>query len=92
MANKYYQCYGIVKTRLSSTKERNWEINAKDYDSAIRTAKKYAQSNYRDNNKESTLFNAYGAVCGWTLKMDGKIVYLDKWDLENAKIIPKSRK
>ena len=89
---KYYQCDGIVKTNLSSTKKRSWEINAKNYDSATRTAKKYAQSNYRDSNKESTLFDAYGTVCGWTLRTDGKIVYLDKWDLENAKLIPKSRK
>lgn len=90
---KYYQCYGIVKTNLSSTAERySWEINAKNYESAIRTAKKYAQSNYRDNTKGSTLFNAYGTVCGWTLMTDGKLVYLDKWDLENAKLIPKSRR
>ena len=90
MAGKYtyYMCYGIVKGKMP-TKDV-WEINAKDYESAIRSIKRYAQSNYRDNYKESTLFYNGHAV-GWVFREQGNMIYLDKDQMQRMGIIPKSR-
>lgn len=89
MAGKYtyYMCYGIVKGKMPKDV---WEINAKDYESAIRQIKRYAQSNYRDNYKESTLFYN-GHVSGWCFRMDGKIIYVAKYVMQDIGLIPKSR-
>ena len=81
-------CYGIVKGKMP-TKDV-WEINAKDYESAIRSIKRYAQSNYRDYYKESTLFYN-GHVIGWVFREHGNMIYLDKDQLQRMGIIPKSR-
>ena len=90
MAGKYtyYMCYGIVKGKMP-TKDV-WEINAKDYESAIRSIKRYAQSNFRDNYKESTLFYN-GHVIGWCFREQGNMIYLDKDQMQRMGIIPKSR-
>lgn len=87
--DKWNVCFGIVKGKMP-TKEC-WSINAKDYESAIRCAKRDAQSNYRDNHKEATLFYN-GNVAGWVFRTDGKIIYVDKFTMQNIGLIPKSRK
>lgn len=65
MADKWQGCFGIKKGKVP-TKEV-WTINAKSYESAIRSIKKSALSNYRDNHKESTLFYNGHAV-GWAFR------------------------
>lgn len=89
--DRWSMCYGIVKTKLPTKKENVWSFNAKDYESAIRQIKKYAQSNYRDNHKEATLF-LNGNVVGWAFRTDGKIIYVDKWTLIHIGLLPAPRK
>ncbi len=90
MAGKYtyYMCYGIVKGKMPKKEIRS--INAKDYESAIRSVKRIAQSNYRDNYKESTLLYNDHAV-GWCFRTGGKIIYVDKYVMQDIGLIPKSR-
>lgn len=82
-------CFGIVKGKMPA--KGVWMINAKDPESAIRQAKKSALSNFRDTYKQVTLF-LNGHVAGWVFKCDGKIIYVNKYLLEDIKLIPKSRK
>lgn len=89
MADKYQMCYGIVKGKVPV--KGSWIINAKDYESAIRQVKRAAQSNYRDSNKDSTLFYN-GRVVGWAFRTDGKIVYVDKYTMQSIGLIPKTRR
>lgn len=88
MTDKYTMCYGIVKGKMPTKEVRT--INAKDYESAIRQIKRYAQGNYRDYHKESTLFHN-GQVVGWVFRTDGKIVYVTKFVMQDIGLIPKSR-
>ena len=90
MAGKYtyYMCYGIVKGKMP-TKDV-WEINAKDYESAIRQIKRYAQGNYHDYYHQSTLFYN-GHTVGWVFREQGNMIYLDKDQMQRMGIIPKSR-
>ena len=88
--SSWAMCYGIVKTKQSSTRETVWDMNAKDYESAIRQIKKSAQSNYRDSYKEATLFHN-GSVSGWAFRVDGKIIYVDKYALQDIGLLPRSK-
>ena len=90
MAGKYtyYMCYGIVKGKMP--KKDVWEIMAKDYESAIRSCKRLAQSNYRDFYHQSTLFYN-GHVIGWCFREDSNMIYLDKNKMQTIGLIAKSR-
>lgn len=87
--DRWSMCYGIVKSRPTA-KTTVWTINAKDYESAIRQAKKYAKSNFGDWNHASTLFyNEH--VVGWVYRDNGEYIYLDKDQLQRMGILPKSK-
>lgn len=83
----YMMCYGIVKGKMPKSV---WAVNAKDYESAIRSFKRSAQSNQRDMFSQATLFHN-GSVAGWSFYTEGKQVYVSKSAMQSIGLIPKSR-
>lgn len=86
---KFYWCFGIVKGKMPS--KGIYEFNASTYESAMRRIKTHAQSNYRDNYKEATLFGDAGRVLGWCFRTGGVIVYVDKYILQDIGLTPKKK-
>ena len=93
MAQKdiYYGCFGVVKGKMNPKRERVWEIKAQTVEGAIRSLKSSAQSNYRDNHHEATLFDSRGNVVGWTFKEYGQTNFLSKYLLQDVGILPKRK-
>ena len=88
MADKYAMCYGIVKGKMPKTV---WMVNAKNYEGAIRSFKRSAESNQRDMFSQATLF-INGDVAGWTFRTEGKQVYVSKNAMQSIGLIPKTRR
>lgn len=87
MAYQYGFCYGIVKGKMPKSASI---FTADSYESAIRKVKSWAKSNYTTNKKECTLFY-HGVAFGWAFMLDGKIIYLDRWELEGIGLLPKKK-
>ena len=85
----FYGFYGIVKGRMPS--KGVWEFKASTYESAMKQMKTHAQSNYRDDYKQATLFGEGGRVLGWCFITGGVIVYVDKYILQDIGLIPKRK-
>lgn len=85
----FYGCFGIVKGKMPSNGV--FEFKASTYESAMRRIKTHAQSNYRDNYKEATLFGDSGRVLGWCFRTGGIIVYVDKYILQDIGLTPKKK-
>lgn len=83
-------CHGAVRTKAAAKKEHPYDLNAKDYESAIRQVKNHAESNYRDLYHQCTLFYN-GNIVGWAFRSDGKMIYVDKNTLQRIGILPKSK-
>lgn len=92
MATKYTytMCFGIVKTKPTA-KQSVWTVNAKDYESAIRQCKKYAQSNYESYTHPATLFYE-GHVVGWVYKDGNQMIYIDKDLMQRLGLMSRPRK
>lgn len=87
MADKWTMCYGIVKGKMPKTA---WIVNASNYEGAIRSFKRSAQSNQRDMFSQATLFHN-GSVAGWSFYTEGKQIYVSKSAMQSIGLIPKSR-
>lgn len=87
---KWSMCFGIVKSKPTA-KQSVWKINAKDYESAIRQCKKYAQSNYESYTHPATLF-LDGHARGWAFKDGNQMIYLDKDLMQRLGLMPRPRK
>ena len=94
MAQKdtYYGCFGTVKGKMNPKKERVWEIKASSVEGAIKSIKTSAQSNYRDDHKNATLFDERGYVVGWVFRNYGQMIFVGRYLLQDIGLIPKSRK
>ena len=90
--DNYYGSFGIVKGKLNNPKKKGvWEIKALTVEGAIRSLKTSAQSNYRDNHHEATLFDESGNVVGWTFREYGQANFLSKYLLQDVGILPKRK-
>ena len=87
--DRWSVCYGIVKSKRPANKTF-WTLNAKDYESAIRQAKKDARSNYESYDHPATLFYNGHAV-GWVFSDAGTMIYISKDQMQRLGLIPKSR-
>lgn len=88
--SQWSMCHGAVRTKTAAKKERPYDLNAKDYESAIRQIKRHAESNYRDNHHECTLFYN-GNIVGWAFRVDGKMIYVAKDTLQYIGLLPRSK-